>query len=101
MTDSEDEGEMTMIPVVDLEYIVSIADDALQELKALKKKNVWIEDPKVFELMQKLEKDGRRLYELLFEIPDEEPEVCCLHCGKCDGCDCVQQIEVESLIAYA
>jgi len=101
MTDSEDEGEMTMIPVVDLEYIVSIADDAMQELKALKKKNVWIEDPKVFELMQKLEKDGRRLYELLFEIPDEEPEVCCLHCGKCDGCDCVQQIEVESLIAYA
>ena len=101
MTDSEDEGEMTMISIRDLEYILGLADEAYQELKALKQKNVWIEDPKVFEFMKTLEKDGRRLYELLFEIPDEEPEVCCLHCGKCDGCDCVQQIEVESLIAYA
>jgi len=40
--DETDDGEMTMISVFDLEYIVRIADEAMQELKAQKQKNAWI-----------------------------------------------------------
>ena len=98
MSDSEEqEVTMTMIPVEDLEYIVGIGNDALAELKNLRKKGIWINDPRVYEFLQKL--GDKKLHELLFDI-EEESEECCIHCKKCGGCDCAQQRDQDSLVAY-
>ena len=99
MSDSEEqEVTMTMIPVEDLEYIVGIGNDALAELKNLRKKGIWINDRRVYEFLQKL--GDKKLHELLFDIEEEESEECCIHCKKCGGCDCAQQRDQDSMVAY-